>query len=46
MANLLSNQTDITIFVNKGLVPMTQNYLSDVWMDKKDGDYKLSPEFE
>lgn len=30
----------------KDLLPQIQNYLSDVWENKKDGDYSLSPEFK
>ena len=38
--------TNPVTFANKGLMPMVQNYLSDIWEDNKDGEYKLSPEFE
>ena len=38
--------TDSVTFANKGLMPMVQNYLSDIWEDNKEGEYKLSPEFE
>ena len=39
------NVSDSYSFANKTLMPLVQNYLSDVWMDNKDGDYRLSPEF-
>ena len=39
------NESDSYSFANKTLMPLVQNYLSDVWMDNKDGDYRLSPEF-
>ena len=42
---LNADATSASDFANKGLMPMVQNYLSDVWMDNKDGDYRLSPEF-
>lgn len=37
---------DIALFANKDLMPSVQNYLSDVWENFEDGEYKLSPEFE
>ena len=42
---LNAEATSSVDFANKGLMPMVQNYISDVWMDNKDGDYRLSPEF-
>lgn len=42
---LNTDKTSPVDFANKGLMPMVQNYISDVWMDNKDGDYRLSPEF-
>ena len=42
---LNTDKTSAVDFANKGLMPMVQNYISDVWMDNKDGDYRLSPEF-
>lgn len=38
--------TDPVTFANKGLMPVVQNYLSDIWEDNKDGEYTLSPEFK
>ena len=39
------NESDTVTFANKTLMPLIQNYISDVWMDNKDGDYRLSTEF-
>jgi len=33
-------------FENKHLMLNVQNYLADIWMNTKDGEYKISPEFE
>lgn len=46
MHGLNCDLTSVITFANKGLMPMVQNYLSDIWEDNKDGEYKLSPEFE
>lgn len=40
------NEKDAAFFANKTLMPYVQNYLSDVWENDKDGEYKLAPEFE
>lgn len=37
---------DIAVLANKDMIPFVQNYLSDIWEGKEDGEYNLSPEFE